>query len=87
MEKHTAEYAARFANPMVGAQRGFIDAIIEPEDTRSIICNDLHVLRTKKLDNIPSQLADIVLCLVDDGQPLLQFGQIFMRCLLLLAHC
>ena len=61
MEKHTAEYAARFANPMVGAQRGFIDAIIEPEDTRSIICNDLRVLRTKKLDNIPRKHSNIPL--------------------------
>lgn len=61
VEKHTAEYAARFANPMVGAQRGFIDAIIEPEDTRRIICNDLRVLRTKKLDNLPRKHSNIPL--------------------------
>jgi propionyl-CoA carboxylase beta chain len=53
IEKHTAEYAARFANPMVGAQRGFIDNIIEPKNTRKLLCNDLRVLRTKNFPNIP----------------------------------
>jgi len=53
LEKHTLEYTSRFANPMVCAQRGFIDDIIDPGQTRRYICNDLKVLRTKKLDNIP----------------------------------
>jgi propionyl-CoA carboxylase beta chain len=53
VEEHTAEYTARFANPMVCAQRGFIDDIIDPPDTRKIICNDLRVLRTKNLPNLP----------------------------------
>lgn len=61
VEKHTAEYAARFLNPLVGAQRGFIDNIMEPEETRRIICNDLRVLRTKKLDNIPRKHSNIPL--------------------------
>lgn len=61
VEEHTAEYAKRFANPMVGAQRGFIDNIIEPEETRKMICNDLRVLRTKKLDNFPRKHSNIPL--------------------------
>ena len=31
---HTAEYEARFANPFVAAERGFIDEVIQPRSTR-----------------------------------------------------
>lgn len=61
MEEHTAEYTTRFANPMVGAQRGFIDEITEPERTREVICKSLRLLRTKKLDNIPRKHSNIPL--------------------------
>jgi propionyl-CoA carboxylase beta chain len=61
IELHTKEYMNRFANPMVCAQRGFIDDIIEPKDTRRLICSDLEVLRTKKLDNIPRKHSNIPL--------------------------
>jgi propionyl-CoA carboxylase beta chain len=30
------EYTRRFANPMVAAQRGFVDAIIDPAETRCV---------------------------------------------------
>ena len=36
---------------MSAAQRGFIDDIIEPEDTRQYICEGLEVLQTKHLEN------------------------------------
>jgi len=61
IEKHTAEYTERFANPMVSAQRGFIDDIIDPQETRKLICDDLRVLRTKKLDNFPRKHSNIPL--------------------------
>jgi propionyl-CoA carboxylase beta chain len=61
VEAHTKEYTERFANPMVGAQRGFIDAIIDPSDTRRLLCRDLNLLRTKKLDNIPRKHTNIPL--------------------------
>lgn len=61
IEKHTTEYAARFANPMVGAQRGFIDDIIDPADTRRRICTDLEVLKTKELPNHPRKHSNIPL--------------------------
>lgn len=61
VERHTKEYTARFANPMVVAQRGFIDDIIEPADTRRLICNDLEVLRTKQRDNLPRKHSNIPL--------------------------
>lgn len=53
VEEKSAEYSSRFANPMVVAQRGFIDDIIDPADTRQLVCDDLQVLRTKRLENIP----------------------------------
>ncbi|KAI2489465.1 Carboxyl transferase domain [Fragilaria crotonensis] len=61
LEEHTAEYTSRFANPLIAAQRGFIDDVIEPKDTRRLICNDLRVLRNKKLDNIPRKHSNIPL--------------------------
>jgi len=42
-EKNTEEYTKRFANPMVAAQRGFVDDIIDPQTTRVRICEDLEV--------------------------------------------
>ena len=51
--KHTAEYVERFANPMVVAQRGFIDDIIDPDLTRKLLCNDLDILRNKKMHVYP----------------------------------
>ncbi|XP_065186801.1 propionyl-CoA carboxylase beta chain, mitochondrial-like [Sycon ciliatum] len=41
------DYKTAFANPFPAAQRGFIDDIVKPSDTRRIIINDLDVLRNK----------------------------------------
>eukprot|EP01111_Echinosteliopsis_oligospora_P004206 TRINITY_DN1669_c0_g1_i1.p1 TRINITY_DN1669_c0_g1~~TRINITY_DN1669_c0_g1_i1.p1 ORF type:complete len:561 (-),score=189.57 TRINITY_DN1669_c0_g1_i1:71-1753(-) len=46
-----ALYTEKFANPFPAAQRGFIDDIINPRDTRKIICDDLLVLKDKELTN------------------------------------
>jgi len=43
------EYNQAFANPLQAAQLGYIDDIIRPAETRRIICNDLEVLSTKKV--------------------------------------
>jgi len=48
IDAKTAEYTERFANPMVAAQRGFIDDILDPATTRERICDDLDLLSTKK---------------------------------------
>ena len=40
----------RFANPMVAAQRGFVDDVIDPAETRLRICEDLEVLRSKEVE-------------------------------------
>ena len=52
VERNTQEYVKRFANPFVCAQRGFIDDVIDPMDTREIICRDLVFLRGKRMDGI-----------------------------------
>lgn len=61
IEKNTQDYVKRFANPMVAAQRGFIDDIIEPATTRAVICRDLEMLETKKVDLIKRRNSNIPL--------------------------
>mmetsp|Transcript_2661 Transcript_2661/g.2647 ORF Transcript_2661/g.2647 Transcript_2661/m.2647 type:complete len:534 (-) Transcript_2661:86-1687(-) len=50
VDARTAEYTDRFANPMVAAQRGFVDDVLDPSTTRQRICEDLELLRTKKAE-------------------------------------
>src|SRR5262250_2084034 len=47
-QEKIAEFRDRFANPFVAAERGYIDAIIEPADTRAKIITALRALETKK---------------------------------------
>ena len=49
-----AEYREKFANPYVAAQRGFIDEIIQPHQTRAKLINGLATLETKR-DKNPSK--------------------------------
>jgi propionyl-CoA carboxylase beta chain len=56
----TKEYEARFANPFVAAEKGFIDEVIMPHSTRRRVARAFASLRGKKLanpwkkhDNIP----------------------------------
>ena len=45
------EYKARFANPFVAAERGYIDEVITPSTTRKRLCRALNMLRNKTVDN------------------------------------
>jgi acetyl-CoA/propionyl-CoA carboxylase carboxyl transferase subunit len=45
------EYREEFANPYTAADRGFIDDVIEPQDTRARLVDDLHMLKTKRERN------------------------------------
>lgn len=47
IDAKTLEYTERFQNPMVAAQRGFVDDILDPATTRQRLCEDLTVLETK----------------------------------------
>ena len=41
------EYKEKFANPYVAAAKGYVDAVIEPEETRKSLLHALEVLETK----------------------------------------
>jgi propionyl-CoA carboxylase beta chain len=45
------EFRERFANPFVAAEKGYIDAIIEPSETRFRIINALRALENKRDTN------------------------------------
>lgn len=46
-----ADYRQKFASPYVAAERGYIDDIIEPRDTRARLINGLGVLQNKRDEN------------------------------------
>ena len=51
IKKRIDEYQARFANPFVAAERGYIDEVILPRGTRARICRALQMLRNKHVEN------------------------------------
>jgi propionyl-CoA carboxylase beta chain len=50
-QEKIAEFRDRFANPFVAAEKGYIDAIIEPSETRSRIITALRALENKRDTN------------------------------------
>jgi propionyl-CoA carboxylase beta chain len=46
------EYEDALANPYIATERGYVDAVITPSDTRSQVVRALRVLRTKR-DTLP----------------------------------
>ena len=50
-QARTDEYQELFANPYVAASRGYIDAVIQPQETRERICHSFAMLRDKQLEN------------------------------------
>ncbi|MDG2405404.1 MAG: acyl-CoA carboxylase subunit beta [Paracoccaceae bacterium] len=49
--QHTQDYEDRFANPFVAAERGFIDEVIKPRNTRKRVSRAFASLRGKNLTN------------------------------------
>jgi acetyl-CoA carboxylase carboxyltransferase component len=45
-----AEYSEKYANPYAAAERGYIDDVIDPADTRLKIAAGLAMLRSKRED-------------------------------------
>ena len=45
-----AEYVARFANPYVAAERGYVDDVIEPKQTREVLIRALTMTLDKQVD-------------------------------------
>jgi len=50
-EQFIEEYREKFANPYVAAQMGYIDDVIDPRDTRSVLIKSLDMLTSKRDDN------------------------------------
>ena len=44
------DYKAHFANPYSAAERGYIDDVIEPHQTRPKLIRALRTLQTKRVD-------------------------------------
>ena len=55
------EYREKFANPYVAAERGYVDEVIEPRDTRARLCAMLTLLTTKRDANPPKKHGNIPL--------------------------
>jgi acetyl-CoA carboxylase carboxyltransferase component len=53
-ESLTKQYREKFANPYVAAERGYLDDIIEPSETRPRLINALEMLKNKR-DSNPSK--------------------------------
>lgn len=56
-----AEYSERFANPFAAARRGYIDDVIEPNETRPRLINALNMLQNKRDNNPPKKHGNIPL--------------------------
>jgi propionyl-CoA carboxylase beta chain len=55
------DYREKFANPYVAAERGFIDDVIEPKETRPRLINALEMLQNKRESNPPKKHGNIPL--------------------------
>ncbi len=60
-KQKTDEFRAKFANPYVAAERGFIDAIIYPRETRRRLISALEMANTKRDTNPPKKHGNIPL--------------------------
>ncbi len=48
------DYVERFSNPLIAAERGYIDDVIEPHETRTRLVKTLDMLRSKR-ETIPQR--------------------------------
>jgi propionyl-CoA/long-chain acyl-CoA carboxylase carboxyl transferase subunit len=55
------EYEDTFANPYIAAERGYVDAVIRPAETRSALIRALRTLRTKRQTLPPKKHGNIPL--------------------------
>jgi propionyl-CoA carboxylase beta chain len=56
-----AEYREKFANPYIAAQRGFVDEVIQPRQTRAKLITALGALESKREKNTPKKHGNIPL--------------------------
>ncbi|MGH2746843.1 MAG: acyl-CoA carboxylase subunit beta [Actinomycetota bacterium] len=48
------DYSSKFSNPFIAAERGYVDDVIEPQDTRRKLVQSLEMLRSKR-ETIPQR--------------------------------
>jgi len=60
-ERLVREYREQFANPYVAAARGYVDDIIEPQETRPRLIEALKILENKRDANPPKKHGNIPL--------------------------
>ena len=57
----TAKYVEEFATPYKAAERGFVDVVIEPKQTRPAVINALAMLASKRENRAPKKHGNIPL--------------------------
>jgi propionyl-CoA carboxylase beta chain len=60
-DEKVREYREKFANPYAAAERGYVDEVIEPRDTRARLIQALETLATKRDENPPKKHGNIPL--------------------------
>src|ERR1041385_928149 len=59
--KRIEEFRERFANPYIAAERGYVDAVIRPRETRKKLIQALEMLDGKRDKNPPKKHGNIPL--------------------------
>jgi propionyl-CoA carboxylase beta chain len=59
--KLVGDYQAEFLNPYLAAERGYIDEVIDPKETRTRLVAGLKILSTKREDRPPKKHGNIPL--------------------------
>jgi len=59
--ERVAAYQEKFASPWVAAERGYVDAVIEPAQTRRRLIGCLRLLENKRDQNPPRKHGNIPL--------------------------
>jgi len=60
-EKFVKEYNEKFANPYIAAELGYLDDVIEPQETRPRLINALEMLQNKRQSLPPKKHGNIPL--------------------------
>src|SRR6202011_2071968 len=60
-QEKVEEFRERFANPYVAAERGYVDAVIQPRETRKKLIQALAMLENKRDKNPPKKHGNIPL--------------------------
>ncbi len=60
-QEKIAEFREKYSNPYVAAERGYIDAVIQPRETRKKLIQALEMLQTKRDKNPPKKHGNIPL--------------------------